>query len=249
MLNFDPSIIDQEKVRKLKRKRLFKIFILPIILLFLAGVFLLRTGIFNLTYHAEYSAQNYSLAHSYTGIQEFANIISSYIVFFDRGDALFKSGDYASAENAFRASLKENPPSVELCKVYVNLSLSIEKQGDEKSRNNNYDKALTLYSSAESILYNNNCASKFSSGNGSDPRAEIAKKRVIEKRRDLISKSNNLDDNADDKNYDDDTYDISDILHNLQENQNQGRIMYDIRNKLNNQSQGGDNIETNLPTW
>lgn len=248
MFKFDPSIIDQEKVRKLKRKRLFRIFMLPIILLFVIGAFLLRTGFFNLAYHAEYNAQNYSLARSYTNIQEFANIISSYVIFFDRGDALFKSGDYTGAENAFRMSLKENPPNTELCKVYVNLSLSIEKQGDEKSRNDNYDDAMILYSSAESILYSNNCASKFSSGNGSNDRAEVAKKRIIEKRRNLILKNNNINDNADSGDYNDDASGISDIIHSLQ-GQDQSKMLYDIRNKIDGSSQTDNQIRNNSPTW
>ena len=50
MLNLDPQIIDQDKVRLRRRKKLLKYAIIPIILVLLIGVFFLRTGFYNIVY-------------------------------------------------------------------------------------------------------------------------------------------------------------------------------------------------------
>ena len=234
MINLNPSIVDQEHIRKLRRKRLFNFFILPIVILTLVGGFLLRTGFFNLLYRASYNANNYSSAKTYTDMQNLANIIEPYIIYFDRGNALYMGGDYSSAENEYRSALLENPPKSMLCKVYVNLSLSIEKQGDNEFDDKNYDNALILYNSAEAILYENNCAVKNNNEESKDSRAENARDRIINKRRRAISAINSMDESGDDNNNSDNNKNVSDDdLKNILDNQDQSKALDNIRNKLN----------------
>lgn len=234
MINLNPSIVDQEHIRKLRRKRLFNFFILPIVILTLVGGFLLRTGFFNLLYRASYNANNYSSAKTYTDMQNLANIIEPYIIYFDRGNALYMGGDYSSAENEYRSALLENPPKSMLCKVYVNLSLSIEKQGDNEFDDKNYDNALILYNSAEAILYENNCAAKNNNEESKDSRAENARDRIINKRRRAISAINSMDESGDDNNNSDNNKNVSDDdLKNILDNQDQSKALDNIRNKLN----------------
>ncbi len=234
MINLNPSIVDQEHIRKLRRKRLFNFFILPIVILTLVGGFLLRTGFFNLLYRASYNANNYSSAKTYTDIQNLANIIEPYIIYFDRGNTLYMGGDYSSAENEYRSALLENPPKSMLCKVYVNLSLSIEKQGDNEFDDKNYDNALILYNSAEAILYENNCAAKNNNEESKDSRAENARDRIVNKRRRAISAINSMDESGDDNNNSDNNKNVSDDdLKNILDNQDQSKALDNIRNKLN----------------
>ena len=234
MINLNPSIVDQEHIRKLRRKRLFNFFILPIVILTLVGGFLLRTEFFNLLYRASYNANNYSSAKTYTDMQNLANIIEPYIIYFDRGNALYMGGDYSSAENEYRSALLENPPKSMLCKVYVNLSLSIEKQGDNEFDDKNYDNALILYNSAEAILYENNCAAKNNNEESKDSRAENARDRIINKRRRAISAINSMDESGDDNNNSDNNKNVSDDdLKNILDNQDQSKALDNIRNKLN----------------
>ncbi len=254
MLNLNPEIVDQEKIRKLKRKRLFKIAIVPIIILSLVGLFFLRTGIFNMLYSSSYNSGSYDSAKMIADMQSVANIITPYIMHFDRGDALYKSGNYAGAETEFRTSLKENPPSSELCKIYVNLSLSIEKQGDEKYNSNDFDGALVLYNSAEAILYENNCASKRDSEQGKDRRADNSKDRVINKKRKTISAINSSENTGDgdgDGDGEDSNRGVSDNdLSKIQGKQNPEEALNNIRNGLNQAGgYGGSYRSSSDPSW
>lgn len=254
MLNLNPEIVDQEKIRKLKRRRLFKIAIVPIIILSLTGLFFLRTGLFNVIYSTSYNSGSYDSAKMTADVQSIANVITPYIMYFDRGDALYKSGDYSGAEKEFKSSLKENPPSSELCKIYVNLSLSVEKQGDEKYNGNNYDEALVLYNSAEAILYENGCASKHNNEEGKDRRADNSRDRVIEKRRKTISainSSENAGGEGGGESGNDNNRGVSgNDLEKIQGNQNTEEALNNIRNGLNRAGgSGGSYHGSSDPSW
>ena len=54
-------------------------------------------------------------------MQLFGNMIQPYIAYYNRGTAELNISEYDEAEEDFRASLRENPPKAELCKIYVNL--------------------------------------------------------------------------------------------------------------------------------
>ena len=201
MLNLDPQIIDQDKVRLRRRKKLLKYAIIPIILVLLIGVFFLRTGFYNIVYKLSYDNRNYDTPTSISSMQLFGNMIQPYIAYYNRGTAELNISEYDEAEEDFRASLRENPPKAELCKIYVNLSLSIELQGDTALQGSDYNKALEAYNRAESVLYSNGCAAKGSNSNGKDSKAEAAKERINDKRGDATDKMNNHKDA--DEDYDD----------------------------------------------
>jgi hypothetical protein len=100
------------------------------------------------------------------------------------------------AEERFTESLKNNPPEDKLCKVYENLSLSIEKQADERLGAELYRDAIDLYSRAESVLYANGCADK-DNAKGKSAKSGIAKDRIDEKRNDAVNALNKSTDDGD----------------------------------------------------
>ena len=119
------------------------------------------------------------------------NVLEPYIADYNQGTARLNMGEYAKAEKSFTESLQKSPTKARLCMIYVNLSLSIELQGDVASQGNDYNKALELYGKAESVLYNNDCASKGPNSNGKDNKAEVAKERINKKRGDTTDQMNN----------------------------------------------------------
>lgn len=248
MLNLNPEIVDQDRIRKLKRKRLLKIAAIPTLALFVVGLFFLRTGIFNVMFANSYNNGLYDSAKTFADIQSFANIISPYIMYFDRGDALFQQAEYKKAEDEFRASLRENPPETELCKIYVNLSLSVERQADILMNDKKLDEALVLYNSAEAILYENNCAEKRDDQRGKDPRADSSKDRIINKRRQVISMINAMEEGGGEgEGGGTQGQGVSeDDLRRIQNMQNPQEALNNIRNRLNGGGYGGSysgNIE------
>ena len=193
MLNLNPELVDQDKIRKNKRKQLLRFAFVPCLLLLLASAFVLRIGIFNIVYGVSYGNQSFDIANSVAEFQGIGNIITPYIKYFDSGVAKLRNLSFSEAEKEFRASLKENPPTDVLCSIYTNLSLSIELQADEKFNNKNYDDALVLYGKAQSTLYSNGCANK-DEEKGSDALAKNAKQRIDGKLSKTMNKINSVSD-------------------------------------------------------
>ena len=193
MLSLDPEIVDQNKVRMRRRRKLIKYCLLPVIALLLISVFFLRTGVYNIIYSLSYQNQNFETPATISNMQLFGNMIESYIAYYNRGTAEINLAQYAEAEEDFRDSLRENPPKEILCRIYVNLSYSIEMQADKAAQRRLFDDALVLYNRAESILYENNCASKSDDVSGNDQRAEDSKDRISSKRRRAVEQMNNAE--------------------------------------------------------
>lgn len=200
MINLDPSIVDQETLRKTRRKKLMLIALLPIILLVAGGVFLLRPGIFDILYRINYNANNSNVLVSISEMQKFANIIEPYIADYSAGTAYIKSGDGKRAETELRNSISKNPPSDKICQVRTNLAYSIEMQGDSAKDSGNHDEALIFYNRAEGVLLEDNCASKQDGKKGSDEKAETAKQRISKKRSETVAAMNNISNNDSDDN-------------------------------------------------
>lgn len=199
MLNLNPELVNQDKIRKARRKRMLKIAALPCFILFLCSLFIFRIGVFNIVYGVSYDNQNYDVANSMTDFQGLGNIITPYLKYYDGGVAKLNNQDYEGAENDFRSSLKENPPVDVLCKVYVNLSLSIEFQADEKYRAENYEDALVLYTKARSTLYSNGCVDKNADDkkdDSKDAKAKEAVERIDRKASATMKKMNDMDDDG-----------------------------------------------------
>ena len=197
MINLDPSIINQESLRKKRRKKLLLIFIAPVTVLTLAGLFFLRPGMFDILFGMNYDNKDSGMIVSLGQMQKVANIIEPYIAYYNAGTAYLKDGDGIKAEAELRESIKKLPPQDKICQVRTNLSYSIEIQADEAMINRKYDEALVLYSRAEGILYEDNCASKQDAQEIKDKMIDAAIKRITRKRGTVVSEMNNSGDGSD----------------------------------------------------
>lgn len=182
MINLDPAIIDQEGTRKKRRKKLLTYAILPVAILIVAGLFFMRPGMFNILYNANFDNEKAGFIIFLSQAQTKANIIEPYIAHYDTGTAYIKDRDGQKAEEELRKSLNSNPPSDKVCQVRTNLSYSIEMQADQEQIKHHYSEALILYSTAEGVLYGDNCASKQDSSKSRDKKADTAKERISQKR-------------------------------------------------------------------
>ena len=191
MINLDPALLDQDKIRKKRRKMLLKRYAIPIALLVLISLFFLSTWIYNLFYLICYNGKHFPIADSYTETRFVINVLEPYIADYDQGVARLKMGEYGRAEKSFTESLQKSPADDRLCQIYVNLSLSIELQADASLQKSDYNKALELYNKAENVLYNTGCAKQGSDSSGKDSKAEAAKERLINKRSDATDSMNN----------------------------------------------------------
>ncbi len=187
MIDLDPAIVDQETLRKKRRKKLLLISLGPEIILVVAGIFFIRPVVADILYRMNFDSQSGG-AVAIAKMQQFANLLEPYIAYYNAGTANIQQNNPKEAEKELRQSLANNPPQHKICHVRVNLSYSIEIQADEARSNNRLDEALTLLSKAEGVLYENNCASRDSSKEpAKDGHAEEAKKRINGKRNQVIS--------------------------------------------------------------
>ena len=210
MINLDPALLDQDKIRKEKRKSLLKRYSLPILFLIIISFFFLSTWLYNIVYFISYSNKNYPIAEGYTETRFIMNILEPYIPDYNQGTARLMMGEYVKAEKSFTESLQKSPPEALLCHIYVNLSLSLESQADAALQGNDYNKALELYNRAESVLYNNDCAAKSSNSNGKDSKAESSKERINKKRNEATDQMNNHRSADDDHDSDPEKKQVSD---------------------------------------
>ena len=189
MINLDPALVNQDDIRKKRRKKLMVIAVAPFSLLMIISLFFLSAGFYNLVYAFYLNGDDYSGAHAVTETRFLLNILEPYIAPYNQGVADLKAKEYYRAENEFRTSLQENPPQEKLCTIYVNLSLSIELQADQLLVADKYDEAIEKYNLAEFTLYNNGCASR-NGGRGKDSKADSARDRVNKKREDAVNEMN-----------------------------------------------------------
>lgn len=224
MINFDLNKLDQDKIRKQKRKKLLLISIAPCIILLVLGAFFLRPAITMMLYNMNYSGKNYKGAESVADTQNFLNIIEPYIADYQIGTAMIQDGDYTGAEQKLISSLEQDPDEENVCKVRTNLAYSIEKQADKLSSEENYSDAIIKYSEAVGYLSGDNCADQQDSSKGSDEQAQKAMDRDKKKIKDLVEKLNSqADDNkpSDEDKYHDGQYNDAEVTDDeLQQMQN-----------------------------
>ncbi|MBR6166317.1 hypothetical protein IKQ65_01645 [Candidatus Saccharibacteria bacterium] len=196
MIDLDPAIVDQETLRKKRRKKLLLISLGPEIVLVIAGIFFLRPVCADILYRMNFDSQSGG-AIAIAKMQQFANLLEPYIAYYNAGTASIQQNNAKEAEKELRQSLANNPPQHKVCHVRVNLSYSIEMQADDARANERLDEALALLSKAEGVLYENGCASKDNTKEPSkDSHAEEAKKRINGKRNQVIS---SIDSNYDEE--------------------------------------------------
>lgn len=181
MVELDPKIVDQETLRLERRGRLFRNLVVPIIGLFVAGLFFIRPGLASLIGNGAFEGGNASLATSAFGQQRTLNIIESYIAYYNTGTALLREGNIVEAEKELQESLNLLPPLDKICQVRVNLAYSVELQADKLKNKGDESKAAVLYNRALGILYGNNCASPLESIEPNDVRANEAEERIERK--------------------------------------------------------------------
>ena len=198
MPEYDLSLLDQDKIRAKKRRKLFLYTLAPLIIMAIATVFFLRTGFYNIIYSTGTAGEAYELPSIATNFQMAGNIIEPYLPYYNNGYLkLIRAEtreDLKATETDFRESLKYNPPEDRLCAIYGNLSYSIELQGDLSFNDKKYNDALVSYNQAESLLFENNCASKDKNQTGKDEKSEAAKERIEEKHRKAVDAANNNSD-------------------------------------------------------
>jgi tetratricopeptide (TPR) repeat protein len=234
MINLDPSLLDQDKIRKEKRKQLMKRYSVSLVLLLLVALFFLSTWIYNLVYLVSYSGKNYPISEGFTETRFIINILEPYIADYNQGTARLKMGKYEEAEKSFTESLKKSPAEDRLCQIYVNLSLSIEFQADKLLKSNSFNKSMELYGRAQTILLNNNCAEKGTKSSGKDSKAEIAETRLNKKLKDAADMMNHTQTADDDANTNPDEKQIDD--NSLKDIQNQVVSPNGIRSDLYSQT-------------
>ena len=207
MLNLDPNLINQDKIRLKKRKKLLLISAAPLVAFLVISIFFIRTGIYNIALSMDSGGREYNMTLALTGFQKVGNVLEPYIVYYNNGYIKLLNAssrpDLLAAEDYFKESLKNDPPEKMLCAVYGNLSYTIELQAKLDEEEGDYDAAVTKLYRAEGILYENGCAEKDSTGKtGKDEKSEAAKRRINEERRKVIAAANNDTDNPEDDNND-----------------------------------------------
>ncbi len=196
MINLDPSLLDQDKTRKAKRKHLLSLYAIPIAIIMAISLFFLSSWFYNLVYLVSYHNSNFPIAHGITETRFLMNILEPYLADYNQGVALLRMGEFNNAEESFRKSIENNPPKDRICKVYENYSLSIEKQADIKRAGGNYAESIELYYFAEAVLYSNDCAGR-NNEDGKSYSSDNAKDRIVNSRNEAINEMNRSHDAQD----------------------------------------------------
>ena len=149
---FDLAKLDFENIRLRRRKRLLLFSALPAGVVALVMIKMLSLPLLSNIAHGNYNKYQNDNAVSWLQPLTWLNWMESYKVYFNQGDAYFKSGKYDQAEEKFRRSL-ESVPAVKECDVRINLALSIEQQADRLLSDKKYDEAVLKYDDAKAVLY------------------------------------------------------------------------------------------------
>lgn len=189
MIDLDPQKIDQEGRRKRRRKMMLRAVALPCVLLVAMAFLFLQPLLFNVFFSANYNNQNYGGALVDTNIQLGVNLVEPYLGYYNRGVVELASGNNAAAEGDFRRSLKERPPESQLCRIRVNLALSLERQGDAAADTQSFQEAIVDYNYAESALRDDDCLANEGAKKG-DEKAVLALARIDEKRKTVVARMN-----------------------------------------------------------
>lgn len=243
MIDLDPKIVDQEKIRKDKRKHMLKIAILPGVLLIVLFLMAFRQSFYNVLFSAAVKTNDAGFGNALTQMQLFSNYAEPYIAHYNEGIMRLKSGDYEGAEQSFRTSLKNDPPEEKLCDIYNNIAVSLELRADELVKTSTYNTAIELYTQGESMLYSSGCASRNDDEEPKDVKSDETSERISEKRSEAIAKMNAFTNNGSSNSTDnrqaiDDTT-INDIKKKQRE---QASSIPSIRNEL-----GNDGTESTTP--
>ena len=174
-INLDPSIIDQDALRKQRRKKMLIYAALPVAVFVLAGLFFIRPGSVTTFIKGGLRDNNGEGVIGIANTQKFANIIEPYIAYYNSGTAYLSSNKAQEAERDLRKSLDMNPPMDRVCQIRVNLSYSIELRADKEQSS---EQASYLYNMAQGVILEDNCASQQEDLTPRDKMAQSALKRI-----------------------------------------------------------------------
>lgn len=92
-------------------------------------------------------------------INEVLGFTQPYISRYNQGNVYYQNGDYAGAEEKYRAALKFRPGGDKDCKLRINLALAIVKQIDaDNVTKEDLDATIDRLEEAKDILIENGCA-------------------------------------------------------------------------------------------
>ena len=103
-----------------------------------------------------------------------ANIWQPYIVHYNKGNVLYKSGKYEEAIEEYKKALNLFPPQKRECSIRINLALAMIKNA-ESIENQTIDGLLQVLSDAKEVLYEDGCANKNNDGGHSKKAIQLKK--------------------------------------------------------------------------
>ena len=193
MINLDPSLVNQGKISKQRRRRYFRLIALPCVMVAILALSAARQPIYNALFNFSLQRNETAFSTALTQLQLFSNFAQPAIAYYNQGIIDMRNSNFESAEKNFTQSLKENPDDNLVCNAYVNLSLSVEKQADREVELKNYDRAILEYTRASSSLLSHGCASLHP--DITPERNELAQRateRLADKRSEAIALKNEL---------------------------------------------------------
>ena len=133
--------------RKLLRRKLILLSILPALVLVAIGVKLVTMVTYGYAARSDYlEYDSHGLADDVQVLKSM-NAIDSYKAYFAEGDRYALEGRLTDAEAEFKTSLSLVDPA-QSCPVRINLEVVLETQGDLKSADNRRDEAKPLWQEA-----------------------------------------------------------------------------------------------------
>lgn len=133
--------------RKLLRRKLILLSILPALVLVAIGVKLVTMVAYGYAARSDYlEYDSHGLADDVQVLKSM-NAIDSYKAYFAEGDRYALEGRLTDAEAEFKTSLSLVDPA-QSCPVRINLEVVLETQGDLKSADNRRDEAKPLWQEA-----------------------------------------------------------------------------------------------------
>ncbi len=170
-------------------KKKLTIIIVTTILITLILLKFLLSFIFNEIVINNYNNSNYK-NDTLINLLYILNTNEKYIIYYNHGNNLYKQNDYEQAIEKYKKALTYKVPKNKVCKIRINLSLSMIKNID--INNTQPEQILSILKEARTNLYNNNCAHE-EDDNGDSKKAEQLENEIKE----LENSSGNSGNNSD----------------------------------------------------
>lgn len=187
---YDLEKLEPEKLRLKKRKALLKKTILISIISLLISIKLMSLTILTAGAISSLNSNNPDQANQRISPLGILNLIEGYKYNFNKGDVLYRKGEFAKAESNFRTAQKSVPKNF-YCQLTLNLVLSIEAQADQAVEAKDYDKAIIRYDEIKAIVRDSKCGFSQDEKKADDKMKKIAEES--KKKSDEAKQSRNGD--------------------------------------------------------